>query len=334
MIRFYRLVIVFLTCWISGCAPAVYKPGLPVIDAQLLDDRYITPDGSWLPVRKWVPESNETEAVLIALHGFNDYSRFFEEPGEFLKGHGIASYAYDQRGFGQSPRRGLWSGIEAYADDLDLFVRLIKSKHPGLPVYLLGESMGGAVIIATMSREQATPVDGLILSAPAVWSRETMPWYQRSLLWLMSHTMPWMTLTGRGLKVTPSDNTDMLVELGKDPLVIKETRVETIHGLTDLMDKAFYNARNVQIDTLMLYGEKDEIIPKKPTLRFLNDFLKTNSGAKTVAFYENGYHMLLRDLQASVIWQDIAAWIKSDTDDVPLPSGADQRDWHLLAKNH
>lgn len=330
MIRFFRLLLVLLLSWMTACAPAIYKPGRPVIEALLLDDRYITPDGSWLPVRKWLPEQDQAEAVLIALHGFNDYSRFFEATGEFLKEKGIASYAYDQRGFGQSPRRGLWSGIDAYTEDLDLFVRLIKNKYPGLPVYLLGESMGGAVIIAAMSREHATPVDGLILSAPAVWSRDTMPWYQRSLLWVVSHTMPWMTLTGRGLKIQASDNIEMLRELGRDPLVIKETRVETIHGLTDLMDKAFNNAQNIHVDTLMLYGEKDEVIPKRPTLRFLRDFLDSEDADKTVAFYENGYHMLLRDLQAKVIWRDIAAWVKASHK--PLPSGADRRDWRMLAK--
>lgn len=320
-----------LTSLLMGCAPTVYKPGRPVIEAQLLDDRFLTPDGSWLPVRQWLPDSGQTKAVLIALHGFNDYSRFFEKPGEYLKEQGIASYAYDQRGFGQSPRKGLWSGVNAYTGDLDLFVRLIKSRYPGVPVYLLGESMGGAVIIAAMARERMTPVDGLILSAPAVWARATMPWYQRGLLWLLSHTLPRMTLTGRSLEITPSDNIDMLIDLGKDPLVIKETRVETIHGLTDLMDAAFDNAGKVRFDTLMLYGEKDEIIPKKPTLRFLNDFLENGAGSKTVAFYENGYHMLLRDLQAEVIWQDIAAWIKSG--DQPLPSGADRRDWKMLANS-
>lgn len=330
MIRFPRVLFVVLLSWLVGCAPAVYKPGQPVIEALLLEDLYVTPDGSWLPFRKWLPEQGQTAAVLIALHGFNDYSRFFEEPGAFLKEKGVASYAYDQRGFGQSPRRGLWSGIDAYTEDLDLFVRLIKRKHPGLPVYLLGESMGGAVIIAAMSREEATPVSGLILSAPAVWSRETMPWYQRSLLWVMSHTMPWMTLTGRGLKIQASDNIEMLRELGRDPLVIKETRVETIHGLTNLMDSAFNNAQNIHVDTLMLYGEKDEVIPKQPTLRFLRGFLDTEDADRTVAFYENGYHMLLRDLQAKVIWRDIAAWVKASHK--PLPSGADQRDWRMLAK--
>jgi alpha-beta hydrolase superfamily lysophospholipase len=194
----------------------------------------------------------------------------------------------------------------------------------------LGESMGGAVVIATMARSLKTPVDGLILAAPAVWGRETMPWYQQTLLWALSHTMPWLTLTGKGIvKVTPSDNIEMLRELGRDPLVIKATRVEALYGLTNLMDAALHSAKEIQTDTLVLYGEKDEIVPKQPTLRFLQDLMQNRQHRKRVAFYENGYHMLLRDLQAPVLWKDIVAWIKSSA--APLPSGADKHAEQVLA---
>jgi acylglycerol lipase len=93
------------------------------------------------------------------------------------------------------------------------------------------------------------------------------------------------------------------------------------------MDLAFNSADSLTEDTLLLYGEKDDIIPKKPTYAFLQRFLKHKNPVgekeKTVAFYQQGYHMLLRDLQANKTWQDIAAWI--DSRKVHLPSGADRR---------
>ncbi|WP_228779148.1 alpha/beta hydrolase [Methylobacter sp. BlB1] len=320
------------TCpFLSGCTPRIYKPGPYVLNGgQILENRYVTSDGIELPLRQWLPEHSKASAVLIALHGFNDYSHFLQQPGDFFRQQGIISYAYDQRGFGGSPHRGLWSGVDAYVQDLDLFVRLIRNKHPGLPVYLLGESMGGAVIIATMARSLKTPVDGLILAAPAVWGRETMPWYQQTLLWALSHTMPWLTLTGKGVvKVTPSDNIEMLRALSRDPMVIKATRVEAMSGLADLMDIALHSAKQIEADTLVLYGDKDEIVPKQPTYRFLQDFLQTRQQRKRVAFYENGYHMLLRDRQAPILWNDIVAWIKSSS--APLPSGADKYAEQVLA---
>jgi alpha-beta hydrolase superfamily lysophospholipase len=96
------------------------------------------------------------------------------------------------RGFGGSDNIGLWAGHETYSEDLDLFTRLVAEKHPNTPIYLLGESMGGAVIIVASAEMKMPQVAGVILAAPALWSREFMPWYQTSLLWLLSYTMAWL----------------------------------------------------------------------------------------------------------------------------------------------
>lgn len=320
------LLIVLL---LSGCMPMTHPPGVKNTVAHLRDSTFITADGAHLPLRRWLPDA-APEAIVIALHGFNDYSSFFDQPGQFLSQQGIACFAYDQRGFGAAPKRGLWAGTDAYQEDLQTLAHLLKQRYPKQPIYLLGESMGGAVVITTMSKDHELPVNGAILVAPALWARTTMPWYQTSLLWTLAHTVPWMTLTGKGVvKVQASDNIEMLRALGRDPLVIKETRVESIYGLTNLMDEAFDSATRLRGDTLLLYGEKDEIIPKKPTIAFLQQWLETETGHKTVAFYEQGYHMLLRDLQANKPWQDIVTWIKARA--TKLPSGADARAQAILA---
>jgi alpha-beta hydrolase superfamily lysophospholipase len=279
-------------------------------------------------LRHWLPKT-EPHAVIIALHGFNDYSRVFDLPGEYFSKQGIASFAYDQRGFGMAPQRGLWAGRKAYTKDLQALVRLVKQRYPKRPVYLLGESMGGAIVIAAMSQREMPEVAGIILAAPALWARSTMPWYQTGLLWMLAHSLPWLTLTGEGVHVVASDNIDMLRAMGRDPLVIKATRVETVYGLADLMDVAFNSAASLRGHTLMLYGEKDEIIPKEPTYAFLRQFLAADAANKTVAIYPHGYHMLLRDLQAPAAWKDIAAWINANPD--KLPSGADDRAQQLLS---
>ena len=305
----------------------IHPPGLKNNTAQLTDNLYSTEDGASLPLRQWLPKT-EAKAVLIALHGFNDYSNFFDSPGVYFSAQGIACFAYDQRGFGAAPKRGSWAGISAYADDLHGLVRLIKQRYPHQPLYLLGESMGGAVIITAMGEANMPEVDGVILAAPALWARQTMPWYQTSLLWALAHTFPWLRLSGDGVGVKASDNIEMLRALGRNPMIIKKTRVEAIYGLTDLMDAAFNGANQLVGNTLILYGENDEIIPKKPTHDFLQRFLSNDVGGKTVAFYQQGYHMLLRDLQAHIPWKDILAWINQDANQ--LPSGADRRAREVL----
>jgi alpha-beta hydrolase superfamily lysophospholipase len=204
--------------------------------------------------------------------------------------------------------------METYTGDLSNFVSVVRRIHPGVPVYLLGESMGGAVTIVAMSGSKPPVVEGVILVAPAVWGRGTMPWYQRWLLALTSHTLPWMELTGKGLDVVPSDNREMLRLLGHDPLVIKSTRVDALYGLTDLMDEALARAGKIAPPTLILYGENDQVIPKEPTLEMLE---KMPPGTRK-AFYKNGYHMLLRDLRGDMPLADIAAWIEDHNSHLPF----------------
>ena len=313
---------------LAACMPNIHPAGTPISSCYLLNNTFITADGTELPLKIWQPPEQEIKSVIIALHGFNDYSNFFQQPGDYFSQHKTISYAYDQRGFGESPNRGLWAGVDTYISDLTCFIQLIKNKHPATPIFLLGESMGGAIVISTVAQSDQLPVEGIILAAPAIWGRQSMPWYQNTLLWTLSHTMPWLTLTGSDLEIQASDNIEMLIALGQDPLVIKETRVESIYGLVNLMDRALSSANLISTNTLLLYGEKDEIIPKQPTYQFLNNLTDTNENNYIIAFYKNGYHMLLRDLQASVLWNDIDVWI--DSFSTPLPSGADKRAQELL----
>lgn len=306
----------------AGCAPKVLPPGPPSAAPSLDTQRFVAADGAELPVRVWLPAEGAPRAVLVALHGFNDYGNFFAAPGDFLAAAGIAAYAYDQRGFGAAPNRGLWPGIAAYAADLGAVAEAVRARHPGVPLYLLGESMGGAVIMVALTSKHPPPADGAILAAPAVWGRTTMPWYQRAALWVGAHTVPWLKVSGRGLRIRASDNDDMLLALGRDPLVIKETRIDTLYGVANLMDAALASASRLDGRLLILYGRHDEVVPDRPTRIMLSRLPAEGAARRRVALYDEGYHMLLRDLQAETVWRDIAAWIADP--DAPLPSEADR----------
>ena len=113
----------------------------------------------------------------------------------------------------------------------------------------------------------------------------------------------------------------MLRGLGRDPLVIKETRVDAIYGLVNLMDQALAAAPALDRPALLLYGQRDEIVPKDPTFQAWRELPAEQKKVHRQALYENGWHMLLRDLDATTVRRDIAAWIVDPT--APLPSGAD-----------
>jgi alpha-beta hydrolase superfamily lysophospholipase len=266
-----------------------------------------------LPRRAWLPEG-PPRAVILAVHGFNDYSNAFTEFGDFAAAHGIAVHAYDQRGFGANPAAGLWAGTPALVEDLELERARIAELHPDRPVYILGESMGAAVVIAAVASGAALDVDGFILTAPAVWGGDQLNPLYRATLWVVSRLAPGLKLTGRSLGVMASDNIDALRALSADPLFIKETRVDAIAGLVQLMDTAYAAADAFPGPVLVMVGEHDEIVPPGAQSAMI-ERLRANPCLQVV--YPDGWHLLLRDLQRRVVWQDILAWI----DDKPLPSG-------------
>lgn len=314
------------SCWLvlllgilAGCATPMIErieavPTTPRIEA----DHILTEDGTRLPLTLWRPVGN-SRAVVLALHAFNDYRRAFDATGAYLAARGVAVYAYDQRGFGETAGAGGWFGEQRLIADVRLAARLIREHHPGLPLYLLGESMGGAVALSALAEYPAAWADGLILLAPAVWGRKTMPLFQRAALWLLAHTFPATTLSARGLDIRASDNDAALKKLRDDPLVIKDTRVEALWGLTDLMDHALSIPPPAGLPTLILYGARDQVIPKLPTCRWLA--ARPVSPVHRLAIYSEGWHLLTRDLQAEAVHADIAAWLLEPAR--TLPSGAE-----------
>jgi alpha-beta hydrolase superfamily lysophospholipase len=325
------LVLLFLG--LTSCAPTTDQTarlaGLDTAGAapdpnpvpRFTESEFIAADGQSLPLRRWLPEG-PVKAVILALHGFNDYSHAFEAAGQAWAKDGIATYAYDQRGFGAAPERGRWPGRAALAADAATACGILRRLYPGVPLYLLGESMGGAVAVIALTGGSGTPipdVDGAILAAPAVWGRSTMGLLPRVALWVGVRLLPGLRLTGQSLHILASDNIPMLRGLGRDPLVIKETRVDTIWGLVNLMDAALASAPRLRVPLLVMYGAHDEIIPKQPMRQFVHALPHDRRERSTFAYYRRGYHMLLRDLEGPMVAADVAGWVLAPG--APLLSG-------------
>jgi len=307
---------------LAGCAGLpVYNPILPPLPAVALqaDEVVAMPDGARIPLREWRPDG-APEAVVLALHGFNDSRDAWELPGpEFAKA-GIALYAPDQRGFGAAPLRGRWAGAGVLEDDAANLIRMLRARYPGVPVYAMGESMGGAVLMGLATRPDAPKVDGWILLSPAVWGRQQMGIVLSSGLWLVSSLAPGLSVTGGEvkLKVVASDNREALIRLARDPLTIRRTRFDALRGLADLMDDAQSAARRLPSNVLALYGEKDTIVPVEAASRAWRNM---PAGVRR-ALYPSGYHLLMRDKGRAAVIGDVIAWMKDQK--APLPSGADR----------
>jgi len=305
----WRLALCLL---LAGCAPREWPAGPVTGDTELASHAVMAPDGARLPLRTWAAKG-QPHAVILALHGLNDYSgQFLEDAAPLLTAGGVVLYAYDQRGFGAAPDRGLWPGAETLVADARDTIAVLRARHPGLPLVLLGESMGGA--IALLAGEGVA--DRVVLVAPALWSRDAMGSVLSGLLWLAAHTLPKLGLENSAPGFRASDNDAALRRLGRDPLVLHSTRVEVLWGVTNLMDAAVAALPQCcATPTLVLVGAHDQIVPQTPVRRALR-------GARlTVGRYEEGYHLLLRDSIREKVVADILAWIAQPG--AGLPSGAD-----------
>jgi acylglycerol lipase len=317
-------ILVWLTLpfllFLSACAPRLQAIG-PDTDQPILTEKAIhTADAVDLPIRIWLPKDSSGRAapikgVIVALHGFNDYSRGMEIPGSGMARRGYAVYAYDQRGFGQTPERGIWASEARMIADLKLAVELIRQAHPDKPIFVLGESMGAAVVMAAAVQSPGLEVDGLILASPATWGWQTISPFYRKVVEASAHTVPWMTILLTGVSVEASNNTAALRALGRDPLVIKATRVDAAYGLVNLMTLAYAavpdicDAARGHPRCLILYGGREDILDDDAISMTMGRLPQRTREELRVAFYRTGHHLLLRDLGSYRVFDDIATWL-------------------------
>ncbi|WP_297722684.1 alpha/beta fold hydrolase [Limnohabitans sp. Rim8] len=273
------------------------------------------PSGNLLAARVWV--SPQPQHIVLAVHGFNDYSKAFEPLAQHLVDAVQATvYAYDQRGFGANPEPGIWPGTHTLLSDLRNIAAQLRERHPGLPLTVLGESMGGAVVMVAASEVPGLTADQLILQAPAVWGAQSMPWYQRLSLQVMNAMAPEMTFTGRGLQslgIRPTDDPEVSRDLSRDPLFIKATRVGSLAGVTELMGRAQTQTNLPPQRTLVLYGQRDRIIPQHPVCDWLTHLNTTtaSTGVINVVIYPEGWHLLTRQLRNREPLQDMTHWLQN-----------------------
>ena len=311
---------------LSGCMAMPPHPP-PAADAARHEaDRRLVPpdlrftlsDGAVLPARVWRAQGPE-RAVVLALHGFNDSRDAWELPAPVLAARGITVYAPDQRGFGQAPMRGRWAGADRMIADAAELARQVAAREPGVPLVLMGESMGGAVLMCLAARADAPPVAGTILLAPAVWSRKDMSPLLTVSLWTAATLLPDWELTGNELPlhIVATDNRAALYRLSYDPLTLRKTRVASLRGLVDLMSRAQDAAPRMRGPVLIAYGGRDQLVPAEVTAAA---WTRLPDGVRR-SFYPAGYHLLTRDRDRASVTGDIASWIL--TPDLPLPSGGE-----------
>ncbi|MGQ2990528.1 MAG: alpha/beta fold hydrolase [Brevundimonas sp.] len=286
---------------------------------------FVVNDGGRLPYLRWSP-AGEPKVVIVALHGMNDHDASFRLAGPWWAAHGIETWAYDQRGFGQAPGKGVWAGTDRMVQDLRDIVALVRAARPGATIAVVGESMGGSVASAAFASDTPPDADRVILLAPGVWGWGSQNLLNRTSLWITARTFGDVAVEPPDFiarHILASDNLLELVRNGRDPDSLLSTRFDAIYGLVDLMQTAADGLADPKRPTLLMYGGNDQVVEKGPMRRAL-----TRAGSPAnlrTAWYPDGWHLLNRGLGAEGVYRDVAAWLTAPADalgSTPLPSGA------------
>ncbi len=292
---------------LAGCAGIPFgvpapRPGFPIITSGY----FHLLDGAVLPYRLY-PAQGRLRAVVLALHGYTDSRDGWAMLAGVLNAHGIAVVAPDLSGFGATRNRGAWPGTAVLVDEARDEAIQLRAAYPGVKLFIMGESMGGAIGILLSTSPNPPPVDGYVLSAPAVWGGAALSPFYRLVLHLADVVAPQKRLTGQAAHVLASDNIPALIAFGEDPLTIRAPRIDNVAGLVRLMGQAQAACGRFDRPALFLYGGHDELIPPAAMRRC---WAAISPGAPVVfAFYPPDYHLIPRDLERATPDADILGYM-------------------------
>ncbi len=300
----------------QGPRQAVRAPGASTTAFSPLAGKALTHEeatlegtgGLQLFTQSWRPAGEEPRAVLIVVHGLRDHSSRYAELAEHLVGQGFAVYAFDLRGHGHSEGvRVHIDSFEEYLSDLDLFLARVRQQEPGRPLFLLGHSMGGA--IATLfTLERKPPLQGLLLSAPALKPGSDVSGALITTTRVLGGVLPNLKV----LELDPkqfSRNPEVVRENETDPLVFQEGGpARTASALLTTLETLSERMEEVSLPLLVLHGTEDKVTDPEGSKALVQ---RARSSDKTLKLYEGLFHDLLHEPEKAQVLADIQAWLLS-----------------------
>src|SRR5262245_10693510 len=254
-------------------------------------------------VRSWRPASTP-RAVVTICHGLNAHSGYYRWAAAQLVESGLAVYALDLHGRGQSDGERFYvEKIGDYVDDVDAVVSLARSREPGLPVFLLGHSAGG-VVSCLYTLDHQSKLAGLICEDFAF--KVPAPDFALAVLKGISHLAPHAHVV-RLKNEDFSRNPDAVQRMNTDPLIADETQPTlTMAELARADERLKREFALITLPVLILHGTGDKVTKPSGSQQF---FDSAGSKDKTLKLYEGHYHDLLNDIGKEQVMADIQSWL-------------------------
>lgn len=267
------------------------------------EEKVTGPGGLGIFVRSWVP-GGKVRGVVVICHGVNSHSGYYLWAGEQLVAAGLAVYALDLHGRGQSDgERFYLDRMTDYVHDVHAVVALAKSRHPGLAVMLLGHSAGG-VVSCVYTLEHQSELAGLICESFAF--QVAAPDFALAVVKGLSHLAPHAHVL-RLKNEEFSRDPEVVAAMNSDPLIENETQpTKTVAELVRADERLKVEFPLITLPVLIMHGTADKVTNPKGSQLFYDT---AGSADKTLKLYEGHVHDLLSDYDREKVMADILAWI-------------------------
>lgn len=253
--------------------------------------------------RSW-RTSVPARAVTVIVPGFNAHSGYYQWTAERLAADGLSTYAIDLRGRGDSDGERFYvQDFADYVSDVATLVRLVKSREPGLPLFMFGHSAGG-VVACQYALEHQAELKGLICESFA--HELPAPDFALAVLKGISHLAPHAHVLH--LKNADFSRDATVVQaMNSDPLIARETQPsQTLAALVRADEALKKGFSRITLPVLILHGTADKAAKPSGSQHFYD---KAGSADKTLKFYDGGFHDLLNDEGKEQVMADIEGWI-------------------------
>ena len=272
----------------------------------MIEDHFAGYDGLRLFRRRW-PAIGPARGVLVNVHGLGDHSGLYPTVSEHFTARGFAVHAADLRGNGHSPgRRGHVREWREYRDDLACFVALVRREESGLPLFLLGHSLGGLVVLDYVL-QHPEGVRGAIVSATPL-GRLSVPAPLLLLGRVVSRVWPGFSLeTGMDLSGLARDPAVTAQVLG-DPLFHRRGSARLSTEVVAAIERVRAGAPRFPVPLLVLHGSDDRMVPPEGSRAFA---ARIGHPDHRLIEYEGGYHALFADIGRERVLADVEEWISA-----------------------
>ncbi|MFH0791048.1 MAG: alpha/beta hydrolase [Candidatus Omnitrophota bacterium] len=270
------------------------------------ETRFQTSDNLSLYGQSWIPDT-QAKAVIILIHGSLEHSGRYSHIAGYFVQHGYTVYAFDLRGHGRSEgERAFIGSFNLLLLDMESFIAFVRQKEINKPIFLLGHSAGGSIIVLSAINNNLPDIKGAILSAPVLKLNNGLPPIAAFFSSFIGKFLPRIKLNKLNAKLLSQDPKVISAYL-KDPLVYKEGLFAgVLSEFIRTINKIQAQMEAVTIPLLILHGTKDYFADIKGSKQLYD---RSCSKDKTLNLYDNFYHELFNEPEKERVFSDIIAWL-------------------------